>query len=81
MSSPVLVSHAERDSSRSAWQRREDKENRRTQGVPRQSAYGGRTQMGTTKRICISQHMSQHIMKLMLSLRIVRSPLGIFLLG
>ena len=30
--------------------------------------------MGMTKRICISQHMSQYIMQLKLTLRIVRSP-------
>ena len=81
MSSPVLACHAGRDSSRSAWQGRENKENRGTQGVPRQSTYEGRTQMGMTKRICISQHMSQHIMKLMITLRIVRSPSGTSLLG
>ena len=33
--------------------------------------------MGMTKRICISQHMSQHIMKLLLNLRIVRSPFSV----
>ena len=37
--------------------------------------------MGTVKRMRISQHMSQHIMQLKLSLRIVCSPFVSSLLG